>query len=98
MRKKAAALTSLCVLGIYAAVSARVWDEADFENKPYLRRPLYVVMSNDVKQANEVVGQVLFHRVEKGDTFLDLARYYGLGANEMDEANPGVNAWTPWLD
>lgn len=94
----AAALGGLCLLGAFTVARARVWTEADFEGKEYLQRPLFVVMSNDVKQANEVVGQVLFHRVEKDDTFLDLARYYGLGANEMEEANPGVNSWTPWLD
>ena len=84
-----------CLVGALGSALARDWTEEDFQQKDYLHRPLFVVMSNDVAQANEVVGEVLFHRVEKGDTFLDLARYYGLGANEMDEANPGVNAWTP---
>lgn len=91
----AAALTTLLFAG---AASAKTWTEADFEQKSYLHRPLFVVMSSDVAQNNSVVGEVLFHRVDKGDTFLDLARYYGLGANEMEEANPGVNDWTPWLD
>jgi len=91
----AAAFTTLLVAG---SVAAKTWTEADFAEKSYLHRPLFVVMSNDTSQANSVVGEVLFHRVDKGDTFLDLARYYGLGANEMEEANPGVNDWTPWLD
>jgi hypothetical protein len=29
--------------------------------------------------------------VVKGDTFLDLARFYGLGYNELEQANPGVD-------
>jgi len=98
MKKTAAALTSLCILAAFGGAWARVWTEADFEQKLYLQRPLFVIMSNDLEKANEVVGEVLFQKVEKDDTFLDLARYYGLGANEMEEANPGVNAWTPWLD
>lgn len=97
-RTLAALLAGFCLLGALPSAQAREWTEADFQQKEYLHRPLFVVMSNDVRQANEVVGEVLFHRVEKGDTFLDLARYYGLGANEMEEANPGVNAWTPWLN
>jgi hypothetical protein len=42
-------------------------------------------MSNDVKQrAGRGSGSLSSRR--KDDTFLDLARYYGLGANEMEEA------------
>jgi L,D-transpeptidase ErfK/SrfK len=101
MRKTAIAATltlAVALAGAAATVAARTWTEEDFEQKSYLHRPLYVVMSTDPGQANSVVGEVLFHRAEPGDTFLDLARYYGLGANEMHEANPGINEWTPWLD
>jgi L,D-transpeptidase ErfK/SrfK len=98
MSLRTAATLILVLFALAVPAQARKWVEADFERKDYLHRPLLVVMSSDLTRANSVVGSMLFHRVEEGDTFLDLARYYGLGANEMEEANPGVNAWTPWLD
>ena len=33
--------------------------------------------------------------MQKKDTFLDIARYYDLGYNEIEEANPGVDPWIP---
>ena len=36
-----------------------------------------------------------FYHVRNGDTFLDLARFYGLGYNEIEQANPGVDPWIP---
>ena len=46
-------------------------------------------------QSDTVVGEVRTHRVRKGDTLLDLARYYDLGFEEMQQANPGVDPWVP---
>lgn len=42
-----------------------------------------------------VIGepQIVFTRAE--DTFSDLAREYGLGYDELVEANPGVDPWLP---
>lgn len=42
-----------------------------------------------------VVGSARIHVIEKGDTFLDLAREYDLGYNELVDANPGVDPWLP---
>jgi len=42
-----------------------------------------------------VVGEVQLYRVRAGDTLMDLARLYGLGYNEIIEANPGVEPWVP---
>ncbi|GIW41140.1 MAG: hypothetical protein KatS3mg076_1717 [Candidatus Binatia bacterium] len=75
--------------------SAGGWTEEDFQRKPYLRRPLVAVPSSDLEHERTVVGRRLFRQVRKGDTFLDLARYYGLGFEEMKDANPGVDPWVP---
>ncbi len=72
-----------------------MWTEDDFADKPYLRRPLVAVLSNDPAIARTVIGENQFRQAEKGDTFLDLARYYGLGYGEMVDANPGVDPWVP---
>jgi L,D-transpeptidase ErfK/SrfK len=42
-----------------------------------------------------VIGAVRRYRIREGDTLLDVARYYDLGYNEIIDANPGVDPWTP---
>jgi L,D-transpeptidase ErfK/SrfK len=41
------------------------------------------------------IGSVRVHRIEEGDTFLDIARRQDLGYNEVLAANPGVDPWLP---
>jgi len=45
--------------------------------------------------AETVIGQVRTYRLREGETLLDVARYHDLGYNEIIEANPGVDPWTP---
>jgi len=45
--------------------------------------------------AESVIGQVRPYRIRKGDTLIDLARYYDLGYNEIVDANPGIDPWVP---
>lgn len=42
-----------------------------------------------------VVGALQVVMIEEGNTFSDLAREYGLGYDELVEANPGVDPWIP---
>lgn len=42
-----------------------------------------------------LVGQLQEARVEAGETLLDIARHYGVGLNEIQNANPGVDPWLP---
>jgi L,D-transpeptidase ErfK/SrfK len=42
-----------------------------------------------------VVGFIQGHTVEDQDTFLDIARKYGLGFNEMELLYPQFDAWLP---
>ena len=48
-----------------------------------------------VAKEDDVVGQLAFMRVEKGDTLPDIARHFSLGINEISVANPGVDVWVP---
>ncbi len=48
-----------------------------------------------VYESDDVVGRIRFHRIEGEETFLDLARRYGLGYVELVAANPGVDPWLP---
>ena len=49
----------------------------------------------DVVSQQTVIGAARIHVVEGGDTFLDLARQYDLGYNELVSANPNVDPWLP---
>lgn len=42
-----------------------------------------------------VIGRMRHHRVDDGQTFVDLARGYGVGYVELVAANPGVDPWLP---
>ena len=74
--------------------AAREWTEEDFEKK-IMGRPYLVVNSADPMQAHTVIGSTRYYQVQKKDTFLDIARYYSLGYNELFDANPGMDPWVP---
>ena len=71
------------------------WTESDFYRKARATHPFVVVPSNDPSRAQTVIGGTRQYYVKKGDTFLDIARFYGLGYNEIEMANPGVDPWIP---
>jgi L,D-transpeptidase ErfK/SrfK len=82
-------LTSLA-----ASAPARQWTEEMFQQK-VAARPFLAVATRDPGNAHSVIGSARFYQAQKGDTFLDVARYYDLGYNEIEEANPGVDPWVP---
>jgi L,D-transpeptidase ErfK/SrfK len=43
----------------------------------------------------DVVGEILVAEADAKDTLLDIARRYGLGYEEITNANPGVDPWLP---
>jgi len=71
------------------------WTEEDFYKKPNGVRPYVARAGSDLSTISSVIGTATFYEAEKRDTFLDIARYYDLGFNEMAEANPGVDEWVP---
>lgn len=88
-------LAAIAVTTVVAStVCAREWTEDDFLHKGVSANFL-VIAGRDWRTAQSVVGSTRFYQVQKGDTFLDLARYYGLGYNELVDANPGVDVWVP---
>ncbi|MDP2325727.1 MAG: L,D-transpeptidase family protein [Gammaproteobacteria bacterium] len=44
---------------------------------------------------SDVVGEVQVIRARYEDTFVDIARAYDLGYDELEQANPGVDPWLP---
>src|SRR5438046_412375 len=60
------------------------------------RRPLPCsAPARGAPPADTVIGALRPYRIRKGDTLIDLARYYDLGMNEIAEANPGIDPWVP---
>ncbi len=88
-------LALLFTAAVVNAASARQWTDEVFENKASAGRPFVAVASHDPTLAHSVIGSTRFYQAQEKDTFLDIARYYGLGYNELAEANPGVDAWIP---
>jgi L,D-transpeptidase ErfK/SrfK len=69
------------------------WDEAAFAKKP--RRSWTIPTPRAGVPSDTVIGEVRTVRVRDGDTLHDLARFYDLGFEELQEANPGVDPWAP---
>jgi len=87
----------LVLVGLFAAVpaSAERWTEEDFTNKAKLTEPYVLIASSDPAVADTMIGSIRQYAPVQGDTFLDLARFYGLGYNELEQANPGIDPWIP---
>lgn len=46
-------------------------------------------------QARTVVGKLLNHTIQDGDTLLDIARHFGLGYLELHNLYPDMDPWLP---
>lgn len=46
-------------------------------------------------EGQDVVGELQITRARGEDTFVEFARTYGLGFDELRDANPGVDPWLP---
>jgi L,D-transpeptidase ErfK/SrfK len=81
-------------LGGSAGPARAVIDEEVFAAKSI---PTYSIHApaRGAAPTDTVVGQVRPYRIRKGDTLIDLARYYDLGYNEIIDANPGIDPWVP---
>jgi L,D-transpeptidase ErfK/SrfK len=89
---RSAAIGFAFLLGAASAWAA--YDEETFENKTI---PSYTIQTpaKGAAPAETVIGAVRAYRIRKGDTLIDLARFYSLGWNEITEANPGIDPWVP---
>src|SRR5262245_55889309 len=83
------------LLSLAGRALAREWSEEVFAEKTSAGRPYVALQSKDQSQAHSVIGSSRFYPVQQKDTFLDIARTYDLGYNEIADANPGVDPWIP---
>ncbi len=49
----------------------------------------------EIEAGQEVIGELQVMQTRYQDTFVDIARAYGLGYDELVAANPGVDPWLP---
>ena len=93
MRRRLAAVVAALLLAL-PGTRARAYDEETFENKSI---PAYSIPTPRKGGAagDTVIGQIRPYRIRKGDTLIDLARYYDLGYNEIVDANPAIDPWVP---
>ncbi len=78
-----------------AGDSALRFSEEDFLRKGSMRVVHHFSRAADFRLERSLIGRRRFYVAQKGDTFLDLARFYGLGYNEIEGANRGVDPWLP---
>ncbi len=71
------------------------YSEEDFLRKAATKLVYQYLRNDDFRRESSVIGHRRFYVPQRGDTFLDLARFYGLGYNEIEEANPGADPWLP---
>jgi len=59
------------------------------------REPIAADRFELASPGQSVVGEVQIIQARESDTFSDIARAYGLGYDELVQANPGVDPWLP---
>jgi len=91
-------LSSLLIL-VLALVRGSGSARAAYDEDTFARKsiPAYSISTpfRGAAPPDTVIGQVRAYRIRKGDTLVDLARYYDLGYNEITDANPGIDPWVP---
>lgn len=86
-------LALACGCATRGPTAAPHFDEAFFARKPL--RSYVIPTPRPGEVAETVIGEVRRVTVRDGDTLLDLARYWDLGFEELQNANPGVDPWVP---
>ncbi len=84
-----AAAVVLAAIAIFAAPRlAHSWSESDFENRPLVAYPI-------PSGRDDLIGSLQTYTIRKGDTLLDVARWYGLSPTEVSNANNHMDWWSP---
>jgi L,D-transpeptidase ErfK/SrfK len=79
----------LAAIALFAAPRlAHSWSETDFENRPLVAYPIPT-------GRDDLIGSLQTYTIRKGDTLLDVARWYGLSPTEVSNANNHMDWWSP---
>jgi L,D-transpeptidase ErfK/SrfK len=79
-----------CVAILLAALVplAFGWTEDDFAHRTLVAYPVPPGRDN-------IIGEILTYKIKKGDTLLDVGRYYDLSGKEVSDANGHMDWWLP---
>jgi L,D-transpeptidase ErfK/SrfK len=80
----------LCVLAaaLAPAPGAHAWSDSGFAKRPDVAYPI-------PGAGNDLIGTLTTYQVRKGDSLLDVGRWFGLTAREISEANGHLDWWLP---
>ena len=67
---------------------ARAWTEDEFEHRPLFAYPVPQGRDN-------IIGNLVDYQLQKGDTLLDVGRWFGVSAKEISDANNHMDWWAP---
>ena len=71
------------------------------DERPVVQAPTVQLQSDitkhefDLTGDQALIGELAAVETRDNDTLPDIARNFGLGYNDITEANPGISAWTP---
>src|SRR3977135_237456 len=71
-------LAALIAIPVHAS-----WTEDEFEHRPLFAYPL-------PHSKDDVIGDLITYQLQKGDTLLDVGRWFGVTAKEISHANGGI--------
>ena len=89
------ASTTIAIADESADAAKLRYSEEDFLRKGSVSVVHTFARSTDFRKEISRIGSRRFYVAQRGDTFLDIARFYGLGYNEIERANRGVDPWLP---
>src|ERR1700730_11009938 len=69
-------------------IAHAAWTEEEFEHRPLFAYPL-------PHGKDDVIGNLITYQLQKGDTLLDVGRWFGVTAKEISNANGGIDWWSP---
>lgn len=82
-------------LGGCSVFEAPDWAKRPAETKVPAEQAPIVSDEFTITPGSDLVGEVQVIRARYEDTFIDIARAYDLGYDELVQANPGVDPWLP---
>lgn len=84
----AAGLALISAALMVAPRLAHGWSEDDFARRPVVAYPIPA-------GRDDIIGALQSYTIRKGDTLLDVGRWFGVSAKEISDANNHLDWWTP---
>jgi L,D-transpeptidase ErfK/SrfK len=81
----------LVIAAAFAPRGALGWSDEEFENRPMYAYPL-------PRGRDNIIGNLITYKLQKGDTLLDVGRWFGVTGPEISNANGHIDWWTPPAD